>query len=359
MKKRQSKKPTQRKAQEKGAREVRWDKMFDQLVKFKDKHQHCNVPTKWPRNIRLGRWVSHQRFLKKEKRLRRDRERRLKDIGFLFHVPDVVWDNMYNDLLAFKATYGHCNVPDRYPENPTLAGWVHTQRTQKKRGTLSRYRVRQLQAAGFVWRRHDTSWDLMYQDLAKFKKATGHCNVPWDWDENQQLGKWVAQQRKRRKYGLLSDERIRKLKKLGFNWDVHASKWEVMYTELKRFQKKYGHCRVPVNWDGNPRLGQWVLKQRRDLKNGHLPDERRQRLEKLGFIWDVREVLWEQMFGDLMAFKKKYRHCNVPKDYPQNSKLGSWVAKQRYDRKIGRLPKDRIKRLDKAGFVWSLRKRKK
>ena len=42
----------------------------------------------------------------------------------------TAWESHFADLLEFKKKHGHCRVPDRFPENPTLAGWVRRQRSE-------------------------------------------------------------------------------------------------------------------------------------------------------------------------------------------------------------------------------------
>jgi hypothetical protein len=97
-----------------------------------------------------------------------------------------------------------------------LGRWVKTQRIKYKQGKLSKERIRRLERIGFVWRRHDTAWDEMYQKLVRFKDAHGHCDVPTKWNVDRQLGRWVATQRARKK--TLKKERIRRLDEIGFGW---------------------------------------------------------------------------------------------------------------------------------------------
>ena len=62
--------------------------------------------------------------------------------------------------------------------------------------------------------------------------------------------------------------------------------------------------------------------------NPRLTDERRRRLESIGFEWKVRNKMkryydkqWDQMFDRLLEFKAKQGHCLVPKRYPDDIKL--------------------------------------
>ncbi|KAL7513627.1 hypothetical protein ACHAXN_012998 [Cyclotella atomus] len=70
-------------------------------------------------------------------------------------------------------------------------------------------------------------WEQRYQELRAFKDERGHCNVPQQYEANQQLGQWVQYQRaKLKKYKgtepLPSDdkterEQFDKLNGIGFN----------------------------------------------------------------------------------------------------------------------------------------------
>jgi hypothetical protein len=144
--------------------------------------------------------------------------------------------------------------------------------------------------------------------------------------------------------------------------------------------------------------------------NPRLTAERRARLEGIGFEWKVKHKMkryydrqWDSMFEKLLKFKADNGHCLVPKRYPPDVKLGTWVHTQRiqfrkmmagtgtmggvkkYDElddeedifeekdedggmqenddkpqssseeQFFRLTDERRRRLEEAGFVWSAR----
>ncbi len=95
-----------------------------------------------------------------------------------------------------------------------------------------------------------------------------------------------------------------------------------------------------------------MIKQRKTKKQGKLSAARIGRLEALGFVRDPLEATWEEMFAALVQYKKKNNDCDVPKEYPANPQLGTWVAKQRNTKKQGKLSAARIGRLEALGFVW-------
>ncbi len=62
----------------------KWQRMFDELVKYKQQHGHCDVPMNWPSNPRLSGWVSSQRTAKRTGQLLSNRLQRLDELGFIW-----------------------------------------------------------------------------------------------------------------------------------------------------------------------------------------------------------------------------------------------------------------------------------
>ena len=62
----------------------KWEKMFADLVAYRDKHGDCNVPLRWSENPRLASWVQRQRTCRTLNTLAKDRIERLDKIGFVW-----------------------------------------------------------------------------------------------------------------------------------------------------------------------------------------------------------------------------------------------------------------------------------
>ncbi|MSO19260.1 MAG: helicase, partial [Acidobacteria bacterium] len=133
-------------------------------------------------------------------------------------------------------------------------------------------------------------WEEGFAHLQVFQQREGHCFVPQSFKTNDgyKLGTWVSHQR------ALSDsmsaERRQRLAQLGFVWDPFAQQWEEGFAHLQVFQQREGHCRVLRNFKTNDgyRLGSWVSTQR--ATSDSISAERRQRLDQLGFVWDMRDI---------------------------------------------------------------------
>ena len=64
------------------------------------------------------------------------------------------------------------------------------------------------------------------------------------------------------------------------------------------------------------------------------------------------ERAWQRGFSALEEFKKREKHCRVPRHHLEaNYRLGQWVAVQRYSEDA--LSSKRKARLNELGFIWS------
>lgn len=328
-----------------------WDERFGQLQAFKEKHGHCNVPSQYPENQKLATWVTGQRA--KQNQLSKNRFDRLSEVGFIWDARDALWEERFRELARFKHIHGHCNVVHRWANNPALGSWVRAQRL--KRTQLSEDRIGRLDEVGFVWDPHESDWEAMFAVLSAYKAQHGHCRVPARWSGNPELSSWVANQRSRRMQNDLSEERIHRLEAIDFVWNRHNAAWESTFAALVEYKKREGHCNVPDRSAADSKLGQWVVEQRQNKKNGTLAKERIKRLEGIGFAWSVRRNSWDKMFKELSEYRLQHGDCNVPIRWPDNRSLGVWVFTQRRAKKTGILSQQRTRRLDEIGFRWKLK----
>jgi Helicase associated domain len=92
-------------------------------------------------------------------------------------------------------------------------------------------------------------------------------------------------------------ERARRLMDVGFEWTAKNPRhlmWEVRFAELRDFKNSYGHAQVPIGWEQNVQLANWVSTQRQEYKNlikgktSRLNDKRVSLLNSLGFAWELQ-----------------------------------------------------------------------
>lgn len=211
------------------------------------------------------------------------------------------------------------------------------------------------------------------RQLKAFHSKYGNANVPKKFPENPGLARWVEKIRRRKPHSF-SDEQREALQSVGFTWrranlQRFAHHWESMFIKLKEYRLKHGNTLVPTDYEENRALGNWVKNQRASWSKGTIDDDRKERLDSIGFVWQVSksmptgtkeirkaspqmEFLWQQKYDLLKEFCKKTGHCRVPLIYPENQALGDWVNNQRIAMSEGRMRPDRKELLDEIGFCW-------
>jgi len=197
-------------------------------------------------------------------------------------------------------------------------------------------------------------WFERYGQLLAYQQKYGNQDMPARWPENQKLATWVVNQRVLQKDGVLEDEKIELLNRIGFKWSPHASTWRTYYLALLDYRNRFGNCFVPLNWKENKKLARWVSSQRVDYVRNKLSSERIALLEKIGFEWTGGVATWDERFAELCAYKERFGHTLVPVKWKENPLLGGWVSAQRYKGNQGKLNKEFETRLNSIGFVWKV-----
>jgi hypothetical protein len=152
----------------------------------------------------------------------------------------------------------------------------------------------------------------------------------------------------------------------------HALQWEERFSELLEFKKEHGHTVVPYKSStaskGN--LGYWVNKQRANfhilqkqqtigdedhlLVKRNIFEERIDRLNEIGFVWNVVETNWQEGFDRFLDFICDHKgDAMVPYSYPPDPVLSKWVVLQRQKYRKETLTDEKIQLLEKHGFIWS------
>jgi glycerol-3-phosphate cytidylyltransferase-like family protein len=325
---------------------------------------------------------------------------KLESVGLVDNGDDSRWDDMFKLLSEFKQKHGHFKITcDCGNKNGKLGRWMinrrrdyrEYKRTNGKKGNLER--MKRLERIGLV---DDITtgyekvglkenWYDMYSQLFEFKQKHGHVKVPQESSENKKLGNWVKEQRSNyRKYKRMNGqkgnlERMKCLESIGLVDDITTGDanegfkgiWYGMYNQLLEFKQKYGHVKVPTQYNENKKFGNWVKEQRSNYRkykrmNGQKGDpERMKCLESIGLVDDITTGYanggvnknWHDMYNQLLEFKQKHGHVKVPQQYNENKKLGIWVSKQRsnyrkYKRTNGQTgDPERMKCLESIGLV--------
>ncbi len=180
-----------------------------------------------------------------------------------------------------------------------------------------------------------------------------------------QLGRWVARQRSlyrtidhtdaKAAVASTSIERTGCRIKFSSNRDEEGQ----IYRDGTKKRKRYG--------DFTKQGSKSPLSLTTESPSSTLTKERIQALNEIGFEWTSTvkgtafNNAWEKRYNDLCSYRDQHGHCNVPKNYPCDKALGTWVRNQRaqyWSMKKGErspMTSERVNLLEAVGFKWKLR----
>lgn len=261
--------------------DVNWNAMMDRLDAYKRKHDTTIVPNHDGGDRPLANWVNNQR-VKLGKYV-------LNENGEFYYYPD----DHYNDLVERIAFDLGCSPETEFEPK----GFI-----QKLSPFTKATRIKRLNGIGFVWDAQEASWQGMYQRLLVYKDQNDGCTmVPFtstmasennnknsnnnNNNECESLGVWVKVQRLKKQLDEISNKRMTLLNEIDFVWDPQEAQWADMFERLCLYQTQNdGSTQVPRS---NPELGVWLNTQRRAYKRKTLLEERIERLDSIGFVWEI------------------------------------------------------------------------
>lgn len=324
-----------------------WNERYEILVKFKETYGHCLVPHSFNEVPGFYHWVVSQRTYYAKGTLSPERVEKLNEIGFAWNKYEYEWEVMYKELVEYKEEFGDCFVPPNYPKNNRLAQWMTRQRDFRKKDELSPERISKLDQLGFPWDYIAEKWEAMYQELSNYHNLFDDCLVLAEYDK--ELYHWVKRQRKNFHAGKLDQVKKNQLEMLNFSWSPLEDNWNNYFKLLVEYKEIYGDCYVPAKYKENPQLGTWANEQRKFYKRETLAQEKIERLEGIGFVWDVATSKWNQYYQQLKDFYTKHGHTQVP---TSDKSLSNWVKTQRKKYTDNKLSLSQVEQLNGLNFVW-------
>ena len=318
----------------------------------------------------------------------------LDNIGFQYDPRSSKWQKQYEELKRYKSQHGDTLVRH---SNSGLGAWVKRQQVQYtlyckgdgSKSDLAAERVHLLNEIGFVWSRRTNTWHENFERLVKWKEEHGNCHMIPDKStdpEVAQLHKWVSDQRihykqdknstdkqdcisadsstKTTKNGKkkapplkLSQDKIDKLKGIGFEFDARDAKWLQKFDVLLNYKKTHGDFLVPSNYQEDLSLSNWVANQRAQHKlymkgsKSHMTERRLKILTDAGFPFSATEDNQQQEKNedkkiqqqedkvkfDAKPWMEKYKelllyiatHGSLDSLQASNPLLAEWEASQR------------------------------
>ena len=246
--------------------EKTWNANMRALVEYREKHGDCLVPQKY--DATLANWVgsvrraykAQQKYLSETGASNMESAEEAASSATSSTILYRVQQKYPSEAAAFniESTEGAASsaassttpykAQQTYPSEAAASNIESTEGAASSAASsttpakdmpfgkwLTPSRIEQLQKLHFVWSVRDTPeeiWNGRYESLRAFKSQFGHCRVPAKYDKV--LNQWIfamrhyykntmdADRAGNKKFGKLSADKIFRLQRLGFEWEVSA-----------------------------------------------------------------------------------------------------------------------------------------
>ena len=300
-----------------------------------------------------------------------------------YFIPKT-WEESYLLAVNYYNEYKNLNINRNFKTDDginydqygyALGEWITYQRKIFNKNELEQDKIDKLNNIGMIWSLR-RNFDECFTMAKHYYKENGNLRIPYNFktldgivknDNGYPLGNWLVQQRRKKKLGILSKDKIDLLESIGIEWKVLKT-WEESYEYAVEYYKEYGNLDVKKNYitsDGYP-LGNWVYSQKVKYRDGSLSKREINLLKILKINWEIKKVnktlSWDENYELLLNFYKTNKHTNVKRDFKtfdgitedkDGYNLGMWVSRQRVKYKEGKLSAERIDKLNLLQFSWN------
>lgn len=323
------------KTKEQGIREK-----LDIYKEAKDKGIEFTSSSRYYKDINFYVWACKVRKLHEKGALPSDLEAELMDIDFPLNRYSKTWDESYAILIDFIELNKKGPSSNKYYKGCNIGKWVSRQKKAMEVGSLSPLQVDKMNKvkeyisgslAGV--RNKEDIWNKMFFQYTRTRQKGDK--------RPEGLTEWMYNQRRLKKEGLLPQDKIQKLNKHNFDWDIKdLPSWEETYEHLKEYLKHNDIENIKENTVFNGiNIGVWIYAQRSFGKRGILSNERKKLLDEAGMIWDKREYNWEKKFAHLE--KCLNEGLEIPKE------IEAWISFQREKLLDNKLDPSKIEKMER------------
>jgi hypothetical protein len=327
-----------------------WEVMYTAAKHYYNKHGDLLVPKKHRTHdgLSLGVWIVTQRRVRNKSipgLLDEERIAKLDEIAMVWDTAEHSWESNYNAAKIYYKQNGHLDIPRRYKtdEGVMLGAWIANLRQYHKNTTLTTERAKKLDEIEMIWDRTDYAWNQSFEAAREYYNENRHLKVPSNYisKDGIKLGTWLNNQRaayNKNTSIALTKERIKQLESIGMTWNTKFDLgWERGFDEAKKYYTKYKNLEVPVDYktgDGFA-LGKWIRRHKPGVDGRtfiKLTTERRERLNKIGMIWETKhDKEWQRNYEEAKEYYKMNGHLNVTATYKTESgfALGYWIRGHR------------------------------
>ena len=380
-----------------------WESMYELAKSYYEHYGNLDINFKFrtfngidydENGFNLGMWLATQRTNYKNEKLSEERKEKLLLLNMKMNFINEKWELMYELAKKYYEHYGNSDIPNLfktkngidYDENGFNLGiWIDTQRANYKNEMLNEEKIGKLLEIKMKFHRHNEKWDEWYNLARIYYEHYGNLYMPnsfktkngIDYDEDGvKLGLWIFNQSTKLKQGKLDEGRKEKLLLIDIESITNDSKWEKWYNLAKKYYEHYGSLDISdsfkttngIDYDENGvKLGVWLRSQKSFYRKGKIREDRRLKLEEIGFIEIVdtnrNDTKWESMYELAKKYYEHYGNLEIPDrfstingyEYQDNGiKLGIWLRKQRQKYKSGKLEPDRMEKLELIGINYDI-----
>lgn len=371
-----------------------WSNKLTELRSYLEEYKTIDGIEKKNEHQSLYRWIKKVISQFKTGNLSELRVAQLKEMDFNFAYKPIRekiirednWLQRLAELKQHHTLTGTFYLSIKNSEQKKLASWLRTQKSLYKQGRLPEERINQLGDIGFSFSENyrvkkekvrkeinNDKWNNKFEEFKEYYSQNGTYYILIGDNQNKKLRIWLQSQIAKFRRNKLSNEQIEKFTSIGFTFQIEQITkpkpvreirerkdlevaWNNNYLSLLDYKIKNGDCNVPRSYE-DMTLANWVSRQRYLKRLNKLSQEKKDKLDLIGFEWGETKVnsefeVWMKTYTKLKTFFDKYGHSSPSKSY-DDQQLVSWVFQQRHRKRKGTLKSKYFDLLEVIKFEWN------
>lgn len=334
--------------------DLKWEENFEKLCKYKDEYGNLfQIKDK-----ELSHWCAIQR--QKMRKSKRNNEYKIKigsleewkieklnSIGFCWESLDEAFLYQLEKLKKYYETHNKFLLINRN-ENKELSIWCTKIRDDMKNGRLETWKIEKLNEIDFQFEPYTTYFEAGCKYYADYIRENGQISVPKGYQtvDGFNLDSWVSSQKNKYRRNRLSDYEKDRLNEIDFSLSINNNNFDKKFELLIEYMN-VNHCdsNIPQTtvYKGE-KLGVFVSSMRTAYKNKSISDYRKEKLEDIGFIWNIKDKQWNDILQWFSKYKKEHEgKIDISKNNQILKSYYYWLIDQRMLYRNGNMREDRKK----------------